>query len=62
MAWARTVGGCGVQSWGGGEGTVGSEREARDGESYICHYRDLGFYSKLGNHQALNRRVTGFIF
>lgn len=49
VPWARTVGGYGVRScYRGWEG----------GESYLCHYSILGFYSKLEKHQVLSRRVT----
>lgn len=34
---------------------MGALGEAQgEGESYICHYRDLGFYSKMRNHQVLS--------
>lgn len=26
-----------------------------DGESYICNYRDSGFYSQMENNQVLSR-------
>lgn len=49
VARARTIG----LRYKAGSGSTG--RGARDGESYICHYRDSGFYSKMENHQVLSR-------
>lgn len=33
------------------------ERGQEGGESYLCHYSVLGFYSKLEKHQVLSKRM-----